>query len=155
MTDTAAAITAFVAHEAIALVGASRVRTKFGNVAMRELRAKGYRIYPIHRDAQQIDGVKCYPGFADLPECVDAVLVVVPPFVALNVVRDVAAAGIRHVWLQQGAESPEVLALCDQLGLETVAGECILMFTKPTGVHRIHRWIRRACGTLPHDTSAI
>jgi hypothetical protein len=53
-----------------------------------------------------------------------------------NVARDAAAAGIRHVWLQQGAQSPEIVALCDQLGLETVAGECILMFAKPTGVHR-------------------
>jgi predicted CoA-binding protein len=58
MTSTAAAIAAFVAQPAIALVGASRSGRKFGNVAMRELRATGYRVYPIHRSAEVIEGVK-------------------------------------------------------------------------------------------------
>ena len=54
------------------------------------------------------------------------------------------AADIRKVWLQQGAESPAVLEVCKELGLETVSRECILMYTRPSGVHRFHRWI--------HDT---
>jgi hypothetical protein len=74
---------------------------------------------------------------------VHAVLVVVPPQQAIEVVRDAAAAGIRHVWLQQGAESPEAVRVGAELGLNVVSGECILMFARPTGIHRAHRWIRR------------
>lgn len=130
----------FLAHEALAIVGVSRSRRKFGNAALRALKTKGYRLYPIHPSADVIDGVRCYRRFGDLPEPVDAALLVVPPAQAVNVVRDAATAGIKHIWLQQGAESAIVLAACRAAGLEVVAGECILMFARPTGVHRVHRW---------------
>jgi uncharacterized protein len=151
---TAERIDTFISQPALAIVGMSRSGNKFGNIACRELRAKGYRVYPVHHTARLIDGVTCYARFTQIPEPVTAALIVVPPEAALDVVRDAAAAGIRHVWLQQGAESPQVLELCDRLGLETVAGECILMFTKPTGFHRAHRWIRSVCGTLPASPRA-
>jgi uncharacterized protein len=76
-------------------------------------------------------------------------LVVVPPERALGGVRTAAAAGIRRVWLQQGAKSPEVLAACAELGLETIAGECVLMYAKPTGLHRVHQWAWGLLGKLP------
>jgi uncharacterized protein len=146
---TAERIERFIAQPAIAVVGVSRSGKKFGNVAVRELRAKGYRVFPIHPSAPAVNGVPCFRSFRDLPDKVDAALIVVPPHAALDVVRDATAARIHHVWLQQGAESPEVLALCDQLGVETVAGECILLFARPSGIHRAHHWVRRVCGTLP------
>lgn len=73
----------------------------------------------------------------------------VPPPLAIDVIRDAAAAGIHHVWLQQGAESDEAVALCARLGIEVVAGECILMFARPTGIHRAHRWMRGIVRGLP------
>ena len=65
----------------------------------------------------------------------------VPPERAIELVREAAAAGIRQVWLQQGAESPRVLDACRELGLTVVSGECILMFASPSGVHKMHRWV--------------
>lgn len=146
---TAAAVNAFVNLPALALVGMSRSGKKFGNLARRELASKGYRVYPLHPVAGEIDGVSCYRRFADLPERVDATLVVVPPSEAAAVVREAAAAGIHHVWLQQGAESPEVLSICQELGLEVVAGECILMFAQPRSYHKVHRWAWKLLGRLP------
>jgi predicted CoA-binding protein len=117
----------FIAQPAMAVVGVSRSGRRFGNTACRELRAHGYRIYPIHPVAHVIDGMRCYQGFEDLPERIDAVLVVVPPTQAVGVVREAAAAGIHDVWLQQGEESPAVLQTCDELGVTCISGECILM----------------------------
>lgn len=144
-----AAVETFLAQPALALVGVSRSGKKFGNLACRELQAKGYRVYPIHPTATTIDGVRCYTRFADLPEHVDAVLIVVPPAEAVNVVREAAAAGIHRVWLQQGAGSPEALRVCQELGVEVVAGECILMFATPTGFHKAHQWFNRLLGKFP------
>jgi predicted CoA-binding protein len=144
-----ASIDAFLAEPAIAVVGVSRSGKGFGNLAARELRRKGYRIYVVHPQADVIDGERCYRSLAGLPKPAGAVLVVVPPEHALDVVHDAAAAGITRVWLQQGAESPRVIHACSELGLETVAGECILMFAKPTGVHKAHRWVWRVLGKLP------
>jgi uncharacterized protein len=144
-----AAIDAFVAEPALALVGMSRSGTKFGNFACRALMKAGYRVYPIHPSARTIDGRRCYQRFEELPERVNAVLVVVPPAQAAQVVRDAAAAGIRRVWLQQGAESPEVLQLCRDLGVEAVGGQCVLMFAHPGGYHKVHRWISQLLGKVP------
>jgi predicted CoA-binding protein len=149
MMTTRHAIEGFLNNPAIAVVGASRSGHKFGNTACRVLREKGYRVHPVHRRAPIIDGMTCYPRLRDLPEKVNAVLVVVPPWEALDVIAETAAAGIHHVWLQQGAESVEALTLATKFGLEVVAGECVLMFANPTGIHSAHRFIRRFTGTLP------
>ena len=144
-----AAVEAFLAEPAMAVAGVSRSGRKFGHAAMRALRDKGYRVYVLHPEAQEIDGLRCYKRFADLPERVHAALVVVPPDAAVAVIRDAAAAGITRVWLQQGAESPAALAACRDAGIEVVSGECVLMFARPHGIHKVHHWIRGLRKKLP------
>jgi len=146
---TRKAIEAFLAHPAIAVVGVSRTEHKFGNLACRVLREKGYRVYQVHRRAATIGGQPCYATLDDLPEKVNAVLVVVPPWEAIDVIGEAAAAGIHDVWLQQGAESEDAAQLAARLKLNLVAGECILMYAKPTGIHRMHRLVRRVMGVTP------
>jgi len=136
-----ATIDAFVAEPALALVGVSRSGKKFGNIALRELRSHGYRVYPVHPLATEIDGVRCFRSLAELPEPVGGVVISVPPDQAVAAVRSAAAAGIRRVCLQQGAGSPYVVTVCRELGLEAVVNQCILMFASPGGIHRAHRWI--------------
>jgi predicted CoA-binding protein len=67
----------------------------------------------------------------------------------LSARREAARAGLTRVWLQQGAESPVVTLACAELGLDAVAGECILMFAKPTGLHKVHRWVSQLVVKLP------
>lgn len=146
---TRSSVESFLAEPALALVGVSRSGEKFGNVILRDLRAQGRRVYPIHPVADVVDGVPCVRHFADLPEPVGGVIVSVHPAEAVQVIRDAAAAGIRKVWLQQGAESPYVANLCIELGVDAVIGECILMFANPTGIHRVHRALEGMLGRLP------
>jgi len=113
------------------------------------LRQKGYRVLLVHRSGATIDGARSCERVSALPEPVKSVLIVVPPSQVMDVVRDAAAAGVKHVWLQQGAESAEAVALCGDLGLDVVSGECILMFAKPTGVHKLHQWVNRVTRRLP------
>jgi predicted CoA-binding protein len=144
-----AMIDEFLSQPALALIGMSRSGKKFGNFAYRALVAKRYRVYPIHPFTTSINGVRCYSDFADLPERVEAALVVLPPAQAIVAIREAAAAGVRRVWLQQGSESPQVLSECSQLGINVISGECILMFARPTGVHKAHRWVWGLLGKLP------
>jgi len=51
-TSSKAAIEAFISQPALALIGISRSRKKFGNLAYRVLKSKGYRVYPIHPHAK-------------------------------------------------------------------------------------------------------
>jgi len=140
----------FIAQQALAVVGVSRDRNKFGNVAYRNLKEKGYRVFAINRGLDSVEGDPCYPNLAALPEKVDGVVIVVPPRETEQVVREAEAAGIKRVWMQQGAESPEAIAFCESHGLSVVHGECIMMFAPPVkSVHRFHRGVMGLFGQLP------
>jgi predicted CoA-binding protein len=146
---TQAAVDAVLGHEALAIVGVSRSGKKFGNYAYRTLRDKGYRVYAIHPTADRLEGDPCFRSFGDLPEPIQAAVIVLPPVQAAAVVPAAAAAGVRYVWLQQGSESADVLAACRAAGVEAVSGECILMYAHPTGFHKLHRAIWGWLGRKP------
>jgi predicted CoA-binding protein len=150
MTTSRQPIEDFLAQRTIALVGLSRSGKKFGNMALRELRAKGYTVHAVHPTAEAIDGVPCFPDLACLPEPVGGVLTVVPPAETEKVVAAAHETGIARVWMQQGSESPAAIRFCEEHGMTVVHHECVLMFAEPAGwFHRAHRWVWGCLGKLP------
>ena len=139
----------FIDGKRIALAGASRSGKKFGNAAYKELKARKYEVYLVHPEAQEIEGEPCYPNLASVPANVDGVLVCLPPSQSPTVLRQAAELGIRNVWLQQGADSPELLNLGRELNLNLVSGKCILMYAPPVrSFHRFHRGFVKLIGQL-------
>ena len=142
-------IEAFVQNKRLAVVGVSRSGKKFGNIALKELKQRGYEVYSIHPQAQEIDGEQCYPSLSAVQGKVDGVLVSVPPKQAVNVLNEAAAIGVKDIWLQQGSESSEVLAQAKKLGLSVISGKCILMYAPPVrGAHGLHRFVMKLIGQL-------
>jgi predicted CoA-binding protein len=148
---TQASVDGFLKQSTLALAGLSRSGMKFGNAVLRDLTGKGYDILPVHPEAVEIGGVRCYPSLADLPKKVGGLVLVVPPAQTEALVREAHAAGIGRVWMQQGAESAKAIRYCEEVGIEVVHGECIMMHAKPTGIHKVHRWLWRLLGKLPSD----
>ena len=131
----------------IAVVGVSRKKIKFGVSAFRELKKRGYEVYPVHHSMDKLDGVKCYRSVINLPLVPDCVLITVKPEAALEVVEQVVAKGIRMIWFQQGADFTEAIARASQAGLNVVSSRCILMYADPvTGFHRFHRFLNQLFG---------
>lgn len=140
----------FLSQKKIAVVGVSRKKTKFGNAIYREMKQKGYQVYPINPNMNVFDGETCYPDLHSLPEKIDAVIVNVPPAQTEKVVREVKKAGINKVWLQQGSQSDAAVKFCEENGIDCVSNECILMFAQPSSfMHRAHRWVWGVFGKLP------
>jgi predicted CoA-binding protein len=140
----------FLAQKNIAIVGISRSGKKFGNAVNKELRAKGYNIFPVNPNADTIDGGPCYKNLSSLPQKADGVIVCIPPSQTESVVKEAHKNGIAHIWMQQGAESEAAISYCLQNSIDYVAGECILMFAEPTGFgHKLHRWVWGLLGKLP------
>jgi predicted CoA-binding protein len=140
----------FVAQKTLALAGASRGGKKFGNSVLKELRDKGYTVYPVHPEAKEIDGVPCVPSLAALPEPVGGLVISVKPAQCESLVREAHAAGITRVWLQEGADSMEAVAYCRDNDISVIHGKCLLMFVEPVqSVHSFHRWIVKIFGKLP------
>lgn len=139
----------FIQSKKIAVVGMSRTGKKFGNMAGKELLAKGYEIYPVHPDVKEIDGMVCYPDLKSLNGKVDGVWISIPPKKVPAVLQDAAEIGLKNIWLQQGAWSKEVQQSIDQLGLSVVSKKCIMMYAAPVkSVHKFHRTIKGIFGGL-------
>jgi predicted CoA-binding protein len=140
----------FVAQRTLALVGASRNGKKFGNTILKELKNKGYTMYPVHPEAKEIDGTPCVPSLAALPEGVGGVVLVVKPAQSEKLVREAGEAGIARVWMQQGAASEAAVNYCRDNGISVIENECLLMFSEPVqGIHGFHRWLWKLFGKLP------
>jgi predicted CoA-binding protein len=126
--DTKLLIDDFLAGAPHAVVGASTDRSKYGNKVLRSYLQRGRPVHCVHPREKAIEGVACVPRVADLPKGVHGVSVITPPPVTEQVVRDAAAAGIRRLWMQPGAESAKALELARELGLEVIAGgPCLLV----------------------------
>jgi hypothetical protein len=150
MKTSQSAVQEILAQRTLALIGVSRGGKKMGNGIYRELKGKGYKVFPVHPQAERIEGDPCFPSLKSLPEKVGAVVICVPPAQTEQVVQQAYEAGITKVWMQQGAESYSAIQFCESHGMTTVHGECVLMFAEPVGgFHGFHRWIWKLIGKYP------
>jgi predicted CoA-binding protein len=144
-----AAVQDFINSKHLAVAGASRKGNKFGNAAYKELKTRGYEVFLLHPEAETIDGEPCYRSLSDLNDKVEGVVVSVPPAQAEKVLHEAAEAGVRNVWLQQGAETQDLLKLGHDLDLNLVSGKCILMYAPPVrSFHSFHRFVMKLMGQL-------
>ncbi len=129
-------IQAFLASGPFAVVGASTDREKYGNKVLRCYLQHGREVYPINPRAPEVEGRKAYPSLAALPVRVPAISVITPPAATEQVVREAHAAGVKHVWMQPGAESAEAIRSAEALGMNVIAGgPCLLVVM---GYHEQH-----------------
>ncbi len=111
----------------IAIVGASNNREKFGNKAVRAYLRSGYEVFPIHPTADVIEGLKAYRSVIDVPcHVFDRISLYVPPDVGLTLLDEITRKPAHEVWLNPGAESPELVAQATARGLNVVVA-CSLL----------------------------
>ncbi|WP_243382859.1 CoA-binding protein [Geothrix alkalitolerans] len=121
-------IQSFLASGPFAVVGASTDRSKYGNKVLRCYQQHGHEVYPINPKAPEVEGLKAYPSLAALPVKVPAISVITPPAATEQVVREAAAAGVKHIWMQPGAESDAAVRAAESLGMSVIAGgPCLLV----------------------------
>ena len=111
----------------IAVVGATDNPAKYGSVIYRDLKAKGYRVYPVNTTRDTVDGDPAYPHLGELPVKPDIVNIVVPPQRTLEVLDRAAELGIKNIWVQPGAEDHEVMNRLADGGFEYLANACIMV----------------------------
>ncbi|MHC4127525.1 MAG: CoA-binding protein [Planctomycetota bacterium] len=121
-------IDSFLAGAPHAVVGASTDRTKYGNRVLRAYLQAGRPVHPVNPKAAEVEGLKAFPDLRSLPEAVHGISVITPPAVTEKVVEVAAELGIRHVWMQPGAESDTAVARAEQAGINVIAdGSCALI----------------------------
>ena len=126
MTDEM--IKRFLAGRPHAVVGASADREKYGNLVLRCYQQNERPVFAVNPRGGTIEGERVYADLASIPGTVHGVSIITPPPVTERVIQEAGALGIRHVWMQPGAESPRAIARCRELGIECIAGgPCILV----------------------------
>lgn len=147
-------IDGFYAQKRIAVIGASRNKRKYGYVLVAELKKRGYDVVAVNPNATEIDGVPCFANITSVTPKVEAAVAVLAAPKFDQVVRDCAAAGVRTLWMHEhvmkGVRNPKAIFLCEQNGIDGIAGFCPLMFLPKTGFqHRIHGSIMKLFGAYP------
>jgi predicted CoA-binding protein len=84
----------FVNEKCLAVVGVSRTHG-FGNAVLKELRAKGYGVFPVNAKAETVEGERCSQSLDELAKTVGGVVTVVPPEQTKKIVEDCAAGESR------------------------------------------------------------
>lgn len=110
-----------------AVVGATNNKDKFGYKIFKVMLEAGLEVYPINTGLTEILGKTCYPKLADLPIRPEAVNLVVPPRIGEIILCECAELGIKNIWLQPGADTPQVVQKAEQLGLSVVHHACIMV----------------------------
>lgn len=127
-TTTKDQIAAFLNGAPHAVVGASRDRAKYGNKVLRAYMQRGRPVYPVNPTADEVEGLAAFPNLTALPEPVHGISIITPPAITLRVIEEAGRLGIKHVWMQPGAESDAAVAAALKLGMNVIhAGPCVLV----------------------------
>lgn len=111
----------------IAIVGATDNPAKYGYRIYRDLKRKGYRVFPVNPTRDTIDGDPVFADLAELPEPPDIVTYVVPPQRTLRLLKRAKELGLMRVWVQPGAENADVMAYLEANNFDYMAKACIMV----------------------------
>ena len=117
----------------VAVIGASSNRDKFGNKALRAFENQGYTVFPINPTEAEVEGHKAYTSVLDVPEALDFATVYVPPRFGVAVMEELARKGVGLVWLNPGADGPDVVARARELGLKATRACSIIAIGESPG----------------------
>jgi predicted CoA-binding protein len=106
--------------KSVAVIGASSNRNKYGNKALRAFEKQGYTVFAINPNEREVEGHATYASVLDVAQPIDMATVYVQPEVGVRVMDEIAKKGIAEVWLNPGADDPEVVERAQALGLKTI-----------------------------------
>ncbi|GAA3162254.1 bifunctional GNAT family N-acetyltransferase/acetate--CoA ligase family protein [Blastococcus jejuensis] len=97
----AASLRPVLRPETVVVIGAGRAETSIGRAVLRSLATAGFdgAVMAVNPNAQQIEGVPCWPSVADLPSTIDLAVVTVPAESVSAVVEECGKHGVRAVLL--------------------------------------------------------
>ena len=117
----------------VAVVGATDDPGKYGGRIYRDLKAKGFTVFAVNPNRDEVDGDRCWRSVGVLPEPPTIVDFVVPPARTLDVLTECLELGFTNVWIQPGAEDDAVLAYVSDNGFNYLANACIMVQTRMVG----------------------
>ena len=141
------AATELLAKRRIAVTGVSRKPENHGgNVVYKRLRERGYEVFAVNPNADQVEDDRAYHDLRSIPGGVDAVVIGTRPETAEETMRECAELGIKHVWMHRSFGTGSVSDTATQYGRErgitVIDGGCPCMFDPTADVgHKAMRLV--------------
>jgi len=145
----------FLAQKRVAVTGVSRSpQGHGGNIVYQRLRQRGYTVFPVNPNAEQVEGAPCYHDVKSIPGGVGAVVIATRPDAAEATLRECADLGVKHVWMHRslggGSVSKTAAAWGREHGIRVIEGGCPLMYEPASDPgHKVMRFVCRVAGTVP------
>ena len=121
----------FLQSRSLAVIGVSADERKYGTKVWRDLRAKGYSVNGVNPHLEQLDGEKIHPNLRSLPEVPEGLILVVPPRISEDIVKEAHMLGIRRIWMQPGAESEKAIQFCREHQIDVIHSQCVMIQSLP------------------------
>ena len=123
----------FLASRRVAVTGVSRTpQTHGANNVYRRLRERGYQVFAVNPNTDQVEGDRCYQDLKSIPGGVEAVVIGTRPEIAEDTMRECAELGITRVWMHRGPGAGSVSDAATGYGrahgITVIDGGCPLMF---------------------------
>jgi uncharacterized protein len=138
---------AFLANERVAVTGVSRTpKTHGSNNVYKRLRERGYQIFAVNPNTDEVEGDRAYHDLKSIPGGVQAVVIGTRPELAEDTMRECVELGITQVWMHRGpgggSVSDSATAYGRQHGITVIDGGCPCMFG-PTAdlAHKVMRLV--------------
>lgn len=147
----------FLANKSVAVTGVSRqAKDHASNIVYKRFRDRGYGVYAVNPNADEVEGDRCYHDLRSIPDGVDAVVIATRPETAEATMRECAELGIKHVWMHRGPGTGSVSqAAADfgrQQGIAVIDGGCPCMFGPTADLgHKAMRVVFSLSGNVPRE----
>jgi predicted CoA-binding protein len=158
MTSIKEAATAFLANDRIAVTGVSRTQasTHGSNTVYRRLRDRGYQVFAVNPNADEVEGDACFHDLKSIPGGVDAVVIATAADKADGTMHECAELGIHQVWMHRsygpGSVSASAAEYGRQHGITVIDGGCPLMFDPTADFgHKAMRTVFTLNGHVPRQ----
>jgi predicted CoA-binding protein len=155
MQEIKEAAAEFLANKRIAVTGVSRQPKDHGsNVVYKRLRDRGYEVFAVNPNADEVEGDPAHHDLRSIPGGVDAVVIATRPEIAEETMRECAALGIKQVWMHRGPGAGSVSEAATRYGREqeitVIDGGCPCMFAPTADLgHKAMRLVLTMSGNVP------
>ncbi len=136
----------FLSHKRVAVTGVSRTPASHGgNVVYKRLKERGYEVFAVNPNAEEVEGDTCFASLGAIPGGVEAVVIATRPERAADTIRECEELGIHNVWMHRsfggGSVSEEAAAYGREHGISVIDGGCPLMFEPVSDAgHKAMKW---------------
>lgn len=113
----------------VLIVGASDSPERYSYKALHMLRSKGHEVFLYSPKHQEIEGLKVYQNFTEIPKPIDVITLYVNPTIGAQMAKELAALKAKLTIFNPGTESSTLANHLETHGTKTLEACTLVLLT--------------------------